>query len=294
MAPVPFYYRILVKNLNHLSEDEFSAFCFENGAEGVYEDLAFTQPDLVYQAEAKLTERINVNIIFTEPPSEDFFLKLESEFSDIKVERFKEKNRDWLEEWKKGFEPFLFVDPFWIVPSWREVPKEAQQFITMEPGMAFGTGTHETTKLAATLVVKHWPKDFSPRVIDVGTGTGLLAIIAEKMGSTDVVGVDNDPEALRVAKENIEINRSKAIVISEKDISQVEEHYDIVIANIIDGILLAIKPDLLRVRAVGAKVVLSGILKEREENFISEFLSSTDLKVIERCQDGEWTAFLLT
>ncbi len=288
-----FYCRVLVKNLSYLKEDEFTSFCFENGADGVYEDLAFTQPDLVYQAEAKHAEKINVNIIFAHEPRENFFLKLESEFSEIKFERFQEQNRDWLQEWKKGFEPFLFVDPFWIVPSWREAPKQAKQVITMEPGMAFGTGTHETTKLAAQLIVKHWPAAGSLRVIDVGTGTGILAIIAEKLGATTIVGVDNDSEALRVAKENIATNLSKQIVVSEKDISEVAETFDIVIANIIDGILLAIKPELLRVRAPGGKLVLSGILKEREEFFIPEFLKDTNLKVVERREDGEWTAFLL-
>lgn len=287
-----FYCRVLVKNLSHLKEDEFTSFCFEHGADGVYEDLAFTQPDLVYQAEVRPTEKINVNVIFTGQPPENFFLKLESEFAEIKVERFQEQNRDWLEEWKKGFEPFLFVEPFWIVPSWRETPKQAKQVITMEPGMAFGTGTHETTKLAAQLIVKHWPKKL-PRVIDVGTGTGILAIIAEKLGAVEIVGVDNDPEALRVAKENIATNFSKHIVISEKDISEVKEQYELVIANIIDGILLVIKPDILRILALNGKIVLSGILKEREEIFIPAFLKNTQLKVVERREDGEWTAFIL-
>lgn len=286
-----FYFRVLVKNLDHSSEDYFTSFCFEHGAQGVFEELEFTQPDLVYTAEVRQTEKINVNVIFPEQPPENFFLKLEVEFSDAKAEKFIEQNRDWLEEWKKGFEPFLFVDPFWIVPSWRPVPKGAKQVITMEPGMAFGTGTHETTRLAAQLIVKNWQSPAN--VIDIGTGTGILAIISEKMGAPQVVAIDNDPEALRVAGENIETNHSKKIVISQKSISEVAEQYDLVIANIVDGVLLSMKADLLRIRSKNGKMVLSGILKEREESFLVQFLKDTNLKVRERTEDGEWTAFLI-
>ncbi len=289
-----FYCRVLVKNLDRESEDYFTSFCFDHGAQGVFEDLAFTQPDLVYTAQIQEQPFISVNIIFSEQPSENFFLKLDAKFTNIKVERFMEQNRDWLEEWKKGFEPFLFVDPFWIVPSWREVPANVKHVVNMDPGMAFGTGTHETTRLAAQLIVKNWTRLKSPtRVLDVGTGTGILGIIAEKLGAIKIEGIDNDPEALRVARENLEKNNSKVFSITESDLSQVTDKFDLVIANIIDGVLLQLKPDIIRVCASGGKIILSGILKEREETFIKQFLSETNLKIHQRAQEGEWTAFLL-
>lgn len=289
-----FYCRVLVKNLDHSSEDYFTSFCFEHGAQGVFEELEFTQPDLVYTAQVRETQKINVNVIFPEQPPENFFLKLEVEFAETKAERFIEQDRDWLEEWKKGFEAFLFVDPFWIVPSWRQAPKEALQVIAMEPGMAFGTGTHETTKLAAQLLVRNWVRmPASTRVIDIGTGTGILAIIAEKMGATQIVAIDNDPEARRVARENLDNNKSKIIQVSESYISEITATFDLVIANIIDGVLVNIKEDLLRLRAKNGKFILSGILKERAEKFLAQFLKDTDLKVKERVEDGEWVAFLI-
>ncbi len=289
-----FYCRVLVKNLDHASEDYFTSFCFEHGAQGVYEELEFTQPDLVYTAQVRETEKINVNVIFPEQPPENFFLKLEVEFSETKAERFVEQDRDWLEEWKKGFEAFLFVDPFWIVPSWRQAPKEAKQVITMEPGMAFGTGTHETTKLAAQLIVRNWARVPTPtRVLDIGTGTGILSIISEKMGASQIVALDNDPEARRVASENIVINQAKKILISENELAEVKEQYELVIANIIDGVLLNLKADLLSSMAKNGKLVLSGILKERAEKFLAQFLKDTNLKVRERVEDGEWVAFLI-
>src|SRR5258708_4064714 len=170
-----FYCRVLVKNLESRNEDYFTSFCFEHEAQGVFEELEFTQPDLVYAAKVQEREKINVNVFFPQQPPEEFFLKLEIEFPGTKVERFIEQNRDWLEEWKKGFEPFMFVDPFWIVPSWREKPKNAKNVVSMDPGMAFGTGTHETTRLAAQLLVLNWPRfKPNPTVVDVGTGTGIL------------------------------------------------------------------------------------------------------------------------
>ncbi len=289
-----FYCRVLVKNLDQASEDYFTSFCFEHGAQGVFEELEFTQPDLIYTAEIRETEKINVNVIFPEQPPENFFLKLEVEFSDTKAERFIEQDRDWLEEWKKGFESFLFVDPFWIVPSWREAPKEAKQIIKMEPGMAFGTGTHETTKLAAQLIVRNWIRLQTPTmVLDVGTGTGILSIIAEKMGAGKILAIDNDPEARRVARENIENNNCKKIEIPEKEVAQIKDSFDLIIANIIDGVLLTIKNDVLRLRAKDGKIIMSGILKERAEQFLAQFLKDTNLKVRERIEDGEWVAFLI-
>jgi ribosomal protein L11 methyltransferase len=289
-----FYCRVLVRNLARESEDYFTSFCFEQGAQGVFEELAFTQPDLVYTAQIQEQPYIQVNVIFSEQPPENFFLKVEAEFANTKVERFIEANRDWLEEWKKAFEPFLFVEPFWIIPSWREAPANVKQVINMDPGMAFGTGTHETTRLAAQMIVKNWSRFNTPtRVLDVGTGTGVLGIIAEKLGAIKIEGIDNDPEALRVARENLAKNDSKNFSITESDLSQVTEKFDLVIANIIDGVLLNLKPDLLRVCAEGGKIILSGILKEREEKFIKQFLNETNLKVQERTEDGEWLAFLL-
>lgn len=289
-----FYCRVLVKNLKRESEDYFTSFCFQYGAQGVFEELEFTQPDVTFNPEIREKPILNINVYFPEQPPEDFFLKLEAEFPGAKPERYLEQNKDWLEEWKKGFEPFMFVDPFWIVPSWRETPKQAKNVVIMDPGMAFGTGTHETTRLAAQLLVVNWPRfHYVPKVIDVGTGTGILSILAEKLGAKRVLGVDNDPEARRVALENIEQNNMQYIEISSGNLEEVDETFDLVIANIIDGVLLTLKEDLLRVLSAKGKVILSGILVEREKNFIEKFLEGTHLKVIQRNQDGEWAAYFL-
>jgi ribosomal protein L11 methyltransferase len=294
------YCHIVVRNLERKSEEDFTLFCFENGAQGVSETLAFSQPELKYEPTLVETATFAADLYFDKEPGEDFFLKLQAEFPRVTVERYIEKNRDWLEEWKKGFEPFLFAEPFWIVPSWREKPSEAKEFVWMEPGMAFGTGTHETTQLAAQLLIKHWPKMAQAvggaeklSVIDVGTGTGILAILAEKQGAKKIVAIDIDLECRRVARENSVQNQTSVVEVPDLNIEEIQDQFDLVIANIIDGILLDIKPDLLRVLKPGGHLILSGLLTKREEAFCESFLSGTQLQIKERISAGEWAALIL-
>ena len=143
------YTHVLLKSVPRDQEDELSSFCFQNGADGVCENLHFEQPELRYEPSVVIHDSCDLNVYFVNPPTADFFTALKREFAGVVVETSVEPNKDWLEEWKKGFEPFVFADPFWIIPSWREAPPEALEKIFVDPGMAFGTGTHETTQLAA-------------------------------------------------------------------------------------------------------------------------------------------------
>ncbi len=285
------YCRVVVHGLPRQKEDEFTYFCFENGAEGVSEDLSYSQPDVRFHPDVIDSPYFDVNVFFSLRPSEEFFLKLQSEFSGVRASVHIEPNKDWLAEWKKGFKPFLFVEPFWIVPSWCERPMEAKQVLLMDPGMAFGTGTHETTRLAARLLAPQVRQGLS--VLDVGTGTGVLAMVAHKLGATPVVAIDNDPEARRVARENLLLNSSEAVAVPESNIEEVQQSYDIVVANIIDGVLLDIRPELLRVLKPGGKLVLSGILSDRATQFFEAFLADGRVKLVERLNDGEWVGALL-
>lgn len=296
------YFDVLVCGLRREDEDLFSTFCFEHGAAGVSEDLKFTQPELKYDPSVLETPVFDSHVFFEAPPSEDFLLKLPSQFVGARVEIREEAHRDWMQEWKKGFKPFLFVAPFWIVPSWFARPAEAEQVLWVDPGMAFGTGTHETTQLAAQLIVSDWSRvRGSQSVLDVGTGTGVLALMSYilKKGSPGrVLAIDNDPEARRVARENLAINKVEAIEVPDQNIQDLpmdhqEDAFDLVIANIIDGVLLDLKSELLRVRKPNAPLVLSGILLEREQAFIDQFLKGTDLKIQRRLVKNEWVGLLL-
>jgi ribosomal protein L11 methyltransferase len=296
---LPNYFRLVARGLKRAHEDDFTYFCFDHGAQGVTEDLTFTQPEIIYDPRVIETDRMDLNAYFEAQPDDEFLKNLKSQFPEAKVEVVTEQHQDWMENWKKGFEPFLFVEPFWIVPSWHQPPAEAKEVLLVDPGMAFGTGTHETTKLASRLIVQAWSaiKDASgrsPHVLDVGTGTGILGLVCHKLGAGRVVAIDNDPEARRVARENIALNKSEQIEVPETQLNEIaSEQFDLVIANIIDGVLVTLREDLMRVLKPGGTIVLSGILTEREGPFLDQFLHQTQLRNRRRVTMNEWSAFLI-
>lgn len=296
--------RLRAKGLDRRDEDDFTQACFELGASGVAEDLTFTQEDLQYEPAIVETPHMDVNVFFSEeagPLTAEargrVLDSLRLRFPLAKFEISSEENRDWLEEWKKGFKPFLFSDPFWVIPSWLEAPPEAPSdknlHIFVEPGMAFGTGTHETTRLAAGLIVSEIRGRCPESLLDVGTGTGILALIAYRLGVRNLVGLDIDPEARRTARENLELNHAGAISIADHQISEEHERYDIVVANIIDGVLLALSRDLARALKPGGRMILSGILMEREDEFYRQFTHDTGLELLRKASEGEWSAAVL-
>lgn len=292
-----------VSNLARSSEDEFVGLFFAHGAEGVSEDLPFFQKDLRYDPEVRETERMTLNVYFTAIPTEqeqlEWVERVRKMAPEAQVSFRVEAARDWLEEWKKGFKAFAFAEPFWVVPRWLEVPAHLhahpEHVLLMEPGMAFGTGTHETTRLAAGLVVKSMQPGW--RVLDVGTGTGILALICERLGGKEAIGNDIDPEARRTARENLELNRAKKTAIDDRDLASIAatvgaNPFDLVIANIIDGVLLTLAHDLARALKPGGTLVLSGILTDREESFHKEFARVSGCKELSRVREGEWCASL--
>lgn len=294
----PSYIRLLARNLKRVNEEEFTYLCFDHEAQGVTEDLTFNQPEIIYDATVVETARMDLNAYFNDHPGETFVNELKKKFPEAQIEAIKEEHQDWMENWKKGFEPFLFVEPFWIVPSWSEPPKEAKQIILMDPGMAFGTGTHETTKLASRLIVQNWEAikataGRAPHVLDVGTGTGVLGLVTLRLGAGRVVAIDNDPEARRVARENLKLNKAEEIEVPETQLGEIKGQFDLVIANIIDGVLVTLRQDLLRVLKPGGTLVLSGILTEREGPFLEDFIADADVRNRRRITMNEWSSFLV-
>jgi ribosomal protein L11 methyltransferase len=301
----------LVKNLSREHEDAVTAILFEFGAEGVSEELPFVQNDLRYDPEVVDTRDVVLKAYFSDPLSEAVRFELETALreveSRVQFSMTLEEHRDWLEEWKKGFVPFLFAEPFWVVPKWCSAPQHVAKthVIWMDPGMAFGTGTHETTRLAASLIVpwmneqrqRHGQELTRIRVLDVGTGTGILALITERMGAGFAMGLDIDSEARRTARENLQLNLSTKTKIDDRDLSDIaklslipSEAFDLTIANIIDGVLLALAPDLAATVRPGGTLILSGILTDREDPFHHAFAKATGLSEQRRVREGEWCA----
>jgi len=277
-------------------EEELSQYCVNCGANGLSESLDYTQPDLTYDPDLIPKQNHDVDVYFEKYPNKDFFAGLNHLFAGLKWEISEEQNKDWQAEWKKGFVPFQLCGPYWVVPSWMDSPTQPQYSITIDPGMAFGTGTHATTQMAAYFIHKLCEKKKQLQemsLLDVGTGTGILAMLAKKHGVGRVVGVEIDAEARRVARENININQLSSIQLPETQIEELKEKFDIVVANIIDGVLLQLREALLRQMKAGGNLFLTGILAERENDFFEAFITASGLQVVRRLEQDEWIGYWL-
>ena len=176
-----------------------------------------------------------------------------------------------------------------------EKPAKAEIEIKIDPGMAFNTNTHATTKMASYFIYK-LSQEFAAQkanwsMIDVGTGTAILAVLAEKLGFGLITGVEIDIEARRKARENCLLNQTHNIDITELQLDEIRGVYDVVVANIIDGVLIRLQKDLLKVLKPGGNLFLTGILQERDNLFFEKFIEHNPLKVIKRIQKDEWVGY---
>lgn len=291
------YFRVRLSHVPANLEDIITTHSFESGASGVSEALVFQQPDLTYDPTLIPVKSHELDVFFMLKPNEIFFDGLRELTTQIRWQIFEEENKDWMSEWKKGFKPFQLVGPYWVVPSWLEAPAEANISLRIDPGMAFGTGTHATTQMAAYFVNKFTQTSQKKleqiKLLDVGTGTAILALLAAKAGVKNITGLEIDPEARRVARENIKLNSCDWIQVLDTQIEDHRETYDVVIANIIDGVLLQIKDYLLRALAAEGDLFLTGILLEKENDFFAEFIENSPLQVVRRLEKDEWVGYWL-
>ncbi len=289
------YFRIRLSQVQRAHEPDITSYCFAHGALGLSEVLSFTQPDLTYDPSLIPRRLLELDVFFDKKPEDLFFSKLRQSFPDIHQATSEEESKDWLSEWKKGFVPFKLVGTTWVVPSWLEKPPEAVHEVKIDPGMAFGTGTHATTKMASYFIHKlgleHAAEVGQWTVLDVGTGTAILAVLAERLGYGLITGVEIDEQARRKARENCELNETKNIEITELQLDEIRGSYDVVVANIIDGVLIRLQKDLLRVLKPDGHLFLTGILQERDNLFFEKFIEKNPLKVIKRIQKDEWVGY---
>ena len=193
---------------------------------------------------------------------------------------------DWENEWRKYYHPVHIGDRITVVPAWQEYDaREDEVTVKMDPGLAFGTGTHETTRLCATLLEKYMSE--GDTVLDVGTGSGILAIIARKLGAGETAGTDIDPVAVRVAKENATDNGEEINFFVSDLLAAVKDEYDIVVANIVADIIIRMAPDVKRVMAPTAKLIVSGVIADREEE-VTDSLVANGLRLTERLCENDW------
>ena len=208
---------------------------------------------------------------------------------EMQVQGF--ENEDWSESWKKSFKPIRLGDHIVICPGWLEYEKQPDdKVIEIDPGMAFGTGTHETTGMCAALIEKYVQP--GQRVIDIGTGSGILAIVAAHMGAKEVLATDLDAVAVRVAAENAALNGfgGKIDCRCGDLLDVVDVSGDVVIANIIaDVILMLAKPVRERIVPNGV-FICSGVAIDRRED-VRRALLENDYEILDEPVKGEWAAF---
>jgi len=200
-------------------------------------------------------------------------------------------DRDWNEEWKKGFTPIDVGENLSIVPSWLE-HETTRTPIIIDPGMVFGTGHHETTRTCLSLIEKISKSSRKESLLDIGTGTGILAVGAARLGFRKVVAVDIDPLCVDAAIRNSKANGLENIDVKAGDVSAVDGTFDVIVANLLSEILTEIAPSLAsRLRPDGT-AILSGLLTGQEDNVI-EAMTSAGLGLQEKIADGKWVSLVM-
>ena len=198
----------------------------------------------------------------------------------------------WAEVWKKYYKPFYAGDHLVIKPTWEDFsPAPGDRVIEIDPGMAFGSGTHETTGMCISLLEE--TVRGGERIIDVGTGSGILAIAAALLGAGHVLAVDIDPDAVRVASENVAHNHVENVVtVLEGDLlKDVPDTCEICVANIISDIIISFAAPLKEHILPGGLFICSGIVNVREEE-VRQALLAAGFEILKTEHKGEWTAFL--
>jgi ribosomal protein L11 methyltransferase len=198
---------------------------------------------------------------------------------------------DWANNWKKYYKPTKIGEKIVIKPIWEEyISKENEIIVEMDPGMAFGTGTHETTKMCIEALEKRVQKEST--VFDIGTGSGILAITAAKLGAKKVIGVDLDPVAVDSAKQNIGFNKLDNIEIIHGNLMDViNGKAEVVVANIIAEVIILLCEDVKKFLKKNGYFISSGIIKDRKEDVINK-LTAVGFKIHEINELGEWVCII--
>ena len=216
----------------------------------------------------------------------------EMDLGSLRVETVHIPEENWAEEWKKYFKPFRAGSSLVVKPTWEAYDAQpGDRVIEIDPGMAFGSGTHETTGMCLSLLEK--AIHGGERVIDVGTGSGILAIGAALLGASEVLATDIDPNAVRVAAENIAHNGLSDRVRAEQGdlLEHVDQVCDVCVANIIADVIIGFAAPLKQHIVPGGIFICSGIIREREDEVLAA-LRAAAYTVLEVCHRGEWTAIL--
>lgn len=291
------YFELQIK-INPQMEDIVSDICFENFpcegvvlAEETYKDL-----EMISTTEGTL------RVFLTESAEVETVLKEQREllksrgFSDEELGSWdfvysEKENEDWSKKWKEKWDVTHVSDRITVVPDWIDYnPKRNDEvIIKLEPGCAFGTGTHSTTQLCMKAIEKYMQQNAD--VADIGMGSGILAICAKKFGANYVYGCDNDETVIDVAKENAIKNRVECeFELNTAD--KISRKFDFVLANILHNVLAEIMGDLKAIMKNEAFMVLSGILDEKK-SFVLDAIKMHNLDLVEEMHQNQWVALVV-
>jgi len=202
-------------------------------------------------------------------------------------------DEDWAENWKKYYKPFRIGSHLVVKPTWEPYTAQPDDLIIeLDPGMAFGTGTHETTNMCMQLLEKHLQDGM--RVMDVGTGSGILAIAAARLGAKDILAIDIDPSAVKVAIENVELNGvQEQVRVVVGDLCKSEAMpCDLAVANIVADAICMLAGPLTRHLEKDRLLICSGIIREREQDVMNA-ATEAGYNLFDRIEKGEWVALAL-
>lgn len=291
------YYELQIK-INPAMEDIISDICFENlPCEGVVlAEEAYKDLEMVSTTEGTLrvflTEKADVENILKE--QRDILLSrglTDEELGSWEFSYVEKENEDWSKKWKEKWDVTHVTDRITVVPDWIEYQqkREDEVIIKLEPGCAFGTGTHETTQLCMKAIEKYMP--LNAEIADIGMGSGILAICAKKFGAKSAYGCDNDETVIDVAKENA-LKNNVDCVFELNTADKINKQFDFVMANILHNVLAEIMGDLKAIMKDDAYLSLSGILDEKKP-VVLEAIEKNGLKVIEEIHQNQWVSFVV-
>lgn len=285
--------------------DALSNFLTEIGAQGVYQeepespatgDFGETSRKEVLKAFLPFDIRLEHRIASLKTYL-DSLIYLFPEIEELGLSTEEVADQDWGEEWKKYFKPLRVSKNIIIKPTWeRYTPGGRDIVIEIDPGMAFGTGQHPSTRMCLEAIediifkdrlIKNW------RVLDVGTGTGILGIACAKLGAEKVVCVDIDKKAVEIARENVAINHlGNTVEVINRDVSAINEPFDIIVANLTAKILIRLRAHLMSLIEGAGYLVISGIIEQNKSDIESHFLSEK-LTLHRVIAEKEWFCYVL-
>lgn len=226
-------------------------------------------------------------------------LKMFTDLGACTIEASETEDKDWINNWKQYFKPFT-VDDILIKPTWETISEEHKDklLIQIDPGTAFGTGMHETTQLCIRQLRKYTGSD--TKVLDVGTGSGILGITALKLGAKEVFGTDLDENAITAVGENLEANGIPAglftvlqgNIIDDKEVQDAAgyEYYDVAVANILADVIIMLQKEIPVHIKKGGIFITSGIINMKEEAVKEAFAANSAFEIIEVTYQGEWVS----